>query len=765
MTMRITVLALVTLLILTAGTGRGQQKPSIELNGIVRDGSGAAVAGAEVTLNGDGFHATKTTDREGRFHFGPLPSATGTITVRSNTFAFVEQNWDPRVQGSKPIEITLAPKGLAERITVTATRTAQRVNDTASSVTVLSQDDLSSSGGLTLDDTLAQVPGFNLFRRNGSLTANPTALGVSLRGVGSSGASRALVISDGIPLTDPFGGWVYWDRVPSTSVDAVEVVKGGVSDLYGGNALGGVINVIPRRHRDSSLSFSTFYGNRVTPDASVTGSLRIGPWVALVSGEGFHTDGYVAVLAPLQGSVDKPVASEHFAAQFQLERLFGEHGRVLGSGSIFEDARKNGTPLQNNDNRLRQIAAGADWQSAKAGAFQLRMFGGPEYYDQTFSSIAASRNSETLTDIQRVPSYQAGLSTQWTRTAGTRQTLAAGFDGEQVRGASNELLFSSGSLSNAVGAGGRQRLWGLFGEDIIRVTARWLITGGARVDSWNNYDALSVTRPIANPAPLRVTNFDARNERAFSPRLSTLFRAKENLIFRASMYRAFRAPTLNELYRNFRQGNTQTLANSALTAEQLTGAEAGASYNTWHQKLSVRGTLFWSDISDPIANVTLSTTPTLTTAQRQNLGGTRSRGAEFDAEARLTNTLTLSGGLQYVDATVRSFPANTLLVGLLVPHVPRHNLNFQARYSRPHLFTAALQGNFAGSTFDNDQNTLLLRNYFQLNALASHPLGHGMDVFVAGENLTNQRYDVARTPVLSSGPPILFRAGFRLTLR
>ena len=236
-------------------------------------------------------------------------------------------------------------------------------------------------------------------------------------------------------------------------------------------------------------------------------------------------------------------------------------------------------------------------------------------------------------------------------------------------------------------------------------------------------------------------------------------------MFRASIYRAFRPPTLNELYRNFRQGNTETLANSALTAEQLTGAEAGASYSAWDERLSVRGTFFWSDISDPIANVTLSSTPTLITQQRQNLGETRSRGAELDAEAHVTSTVTLSGGLQYVDATVTSFPADAELVGLLVPHVPRHDVNLQARYSRPHRLTAALQGSYVGSAFDNDQNTLLLRHYFLLDALVSRPLGHGMDIFVAGENLLDQRYDVARTPYLTSGPPILFRAGFRITIR
>ncbi len=760
-----TALTLATLLIFAVSAGLSQVKPSFQVEGIVRDGTGAPLPDAEVTLSKGGFHTRQSTDREGRFHFIDLPIAAGTLTVRTDDFGPGQQSWDARTQGSRPVEITLAPKALTERVTVTATRTEQRVSDTASSVTVLSHQDLATSGALTLDDALGEIPGFMLYRRNGSLTANPTSLGVSLRGVGTSGASRALVISDGIPLADPFGGWVYWDRVPMTSVSAVEVVEGGVSDLYGGDALGGVINIIPRRARDSSLSLATFYGNEQTPDASLTAGLRRGPWLATVSSEGFSTNGYVAVLPPLQGRVDKPVASEHFDGQFKIERLFSEQGGVFAGGSIFEDSRKNGTPLQNNDTRLRQLDVGGDWQSPVAGAVTFRAYGGPEDYDQTFSSIAANRDSETLTDIQRVPSYQAGLSSQWTRTAGTHQTLAAGFDGQEVRGASNELMYSSGSISSAVGAGGRQRIWGLFGEDILRLNTRWLITGGARVDDWSNYDALSVKRPLATPGPLQVTHFNPRREQALSPRLSTLFRAKENLVFRASLYRAFRPPTLNELYRNFRQGNTLTLANNGLTAEQLTGAEAGASYSAWHERLSVRGTFFWSDISDPIANVTLSTTPSLITAQRRNLGETRSRGAELDAEARLSSTVTLSGGWQFVDATVTSFPANTQLIGLRVPHVPRHDLNFQARYSRPHLLTAALQGSFVGSAFDNDQNTLLLRRYFLLDALASRPLGRGMEIFVAGENFLDQRYDVARTPVLTSGPPFLFRAGFRMTIR
>src|ERR671929_131193 len=104
-----------------------------------------------------------------------------------------------------------------------------------------------STSAATLDDALRQVPGFTLFRRTGSRVANPTSQGVSLRGVGASGASRALVLADGIPLNDPFGGWVYWGRVPRASVERIEVLRGGASSLYGSSALGGVVNLITRR--------------------------------------------------------------------------------------------------------------------------------------------------------------------------------------------------------------------------------------------------------------------------------------------------------------------------------------------------------------------------------------------------------------------------------------------------------------------------------------------------------------------------------------
>lgn len=159
--------------------------------------------------------------------------------------------------------------------------------------------------------------------------------------------------------------------------------------------------------------------------------------------------------------------------------------------------------------------------------------------------------------------------------------------------------------------------------------------------------------------------------------------------------------------------------------------------------------------------MTLSVAPDLITRQRQNLGRTRSRGVEVVADQRLRNSITLSGSYEYTDATVTSFSANPALAGLWIPQVPHHQFTLQARYVKPFVLVG-VQGRYVGKQFDDDQNLLPLARFFVLDAIISHPLRPGVEVFVAGENLLNQQYQIGRTPVLTVGPPVLARAGLRL---
>jgi outer membrane receptor protein involved in Fe transport len=735
---------------------------STQVEGVVRDQAGAAVTDAEISLAVGAFSQTRTTDAEGRFIFDSVPRGSARLIARARGFALFEKNWP--IQDAAQIEVTLAPEGVSDQVTVTAARTVARVSDTAASVIVLAPEDLSATAALALDDALRQVPGFSLFRRSGSRTANPTSQGVSLRAVGASGASRALVLADGIPINDPFGGWVYWGRVPREAVSRVEVVRGGSSHLYGTDALGGVINFIPHSNASPLASIEASYGNQTTPNVSLFAGGRLGQLGAQLSAEAFSTDGYIIVDEDERGLVDTPAASDHMTLDVAVERLMSDRSRIFARGSYYGESRENGTPLQQNRTHIRQLALGGDWQSQSAGALTARVYASSQIFDQDFSAVAADRASELITRSQRVPAQQIGLAVQWSRPAGARHTLVAGLDAREVRGASDELAFVAGRLTSAVGAGGRERVLGVFGQDIVRITRRLFLTASARLDRWRNFDALSTTTPLTVASPSTVREFDDRTETAFSPRLSLLHKLTDNVSLTASGYRAFRAPTLNELYRSFRVGNVITLANDELRAERLTGGEAGASVAGWNRRVNVRGLFFWSEIARPIANVTLSFTPELITRQRQNLGRTRSRGVEVEAEAAITDTFKVSGGYLFADARVLEFPANTLLEGLWLPQVPRHQFTFQARYSNPRRITVGLQGRASGIQFDDDQNIFKLDRYFTLDGFVSRPIGRGVELFAAAENLFDHQYDIGRTPVRTVGPPLLARFGVRLRL-
>jgi outer membrane receptor protein involved in Fe transport len=120
--------------------------------------------------------------------------------------------------------------------------------------------------------------------------------------------------------------------------------------------------------------------------------------------------------------------------------------------------------------------------------------------------------------------------------------------------------------------------WGAYFEDIIRVTPSWLLTASGRLDHWQNFDAFAPPNPALAVGSVPLPD---RSETFFSPRLALLHKLTGNVSLTASGYRAFRAPTLNELYRGFRAGNVFTEFNPNLRAERLTGAEGGAIVTAW----------------------------------------------------------------------------------------------------------------------------------------------------------------------------------------
>jgi outer membrane receptor protein involved in Fe transport len=730
------------------------------IDGAVRDSSGAVIAGATVRLQSGALQAFTSTDDKGRFFFGDVAREAGTIEITATGFRSVRKSWNSDGNLAVHLEVVLQLASVNEQVVVSATRKELRPSDTPGSAILLSDVDLAATPALRIDDVLRQVPGFSLFRRSGSRTANASAQGVSLRGLGGSASSRALVLADGIPLLDPFGGWVYWDRVPRVAVSSVEVVRGGGSNLYGTSALGGVVQLLTRQPETPSFTLEGSYGNERTPDLSLWTGSRMRKWDYSIATEMFRTDGFILVPDSVRGSVDTPANSEDATVYAAIGRQLGQSGRTFLRGNFFTESRKNGTRIQTNDTQIGEGVAGLDKQFAGNDSLTVRLYGDVEAYNQSFSAVAPDRNSETLTDLQHVPEQVVGGGAQWTHVVGNSQTLIGGADLSEVIGASDEQLLTG--LNQRRYGGGRQRTFGFFGEDIFQ-HAKWTAIVAARVDDWSNFNGRLVVVPLSGP-PI-IATYPNRSEVAFSPKLSVLRSFNEQVSITVSVYRAFRAPTLNELYRTFRVGNVLTFNNAALKSERLTGAEAGVNVTAWDRRLSARGTFFWSDIVDPVANVTLSTTPTLITREKENLGRTRSRGVELDGTVRVNGDIQISAGYAYTAATVVSYPGNPggiNLAGLDVPQVPRNVFTWESRYWNPSRLLLSVGGRFVGRQFDDDQNQFPLERFYAMDIEVGRAVTRHLEISGAVENVLDQRYQVARTPVINLGPPILFRVGLRL---
>jgi len=740
------------------------------VEGTVRDASGAVIVNASIVLDSGSYQNTAKTDANGHFLFSSVPSTSGTLEIRREGFNTARQSWDAGAATSVSLEIVLQLASASEQVTVSAARTEVRLSETPGSTILLTNTDVAATPALRVDDVLRQVPGFSLFRRSDSRTANASNQGVSLRGLGGTAASRALVLEDGLPLVDAFGGWVYWDRVPRSSLANVEVFRGGASNLYGSDALGGVVQFITRQPQRPAFKLDTSYGNERTPDVSFWTGTRAGPWDLSLASEMFRTNGYIIVPTWQRGSVDTPANSEDATVDFTAGHQLAEKGRVFVRGSFYTEFRHNGTPVQTNDTRMGEGAVGLDQQFGSSDSLTLRAYGLVQGYDQRFSSVAANRNSESLTDLQYVPEQVLGGAAQWTHFLGKHQTLIAGLDLMEVMGASDEQLFTTGTHTRNNASGGRQRILGGFGEDLLRWN-NWTIILAGRFDDWNNFNASSICTPVsgtcaASPSML----FPSRSDLAFSPRLSVLRALSPNVSVTGSMYRAFRAPTLNELYRSFRLANVLTQNNPFLNAERLTGAEAGVNVTTLDRKLEVRGTFFWSDIVDPVQNVTVNPTSNPVLRRKENVGRIRSRGIELDGVLHVSRDIQISAGYDFTAATVVNYtvpPGEISLSGNRVAQVPRNVFTWEARYWNPRRVMVSVQGRFVGNQFDDDQNVYPLGRFYTMDLQVGRNLTRNVEVFAAAENILDERYNVANTPTATGslfniGPPTLYRVGLRL---
>lgn len=757
--------------------------------GIVKDTTGAAVSGASVVVQtASGVDQQTVTGPDGRFTFDKSPSGGGTLIVRAGGFGEATHP----ITGSSEIEIVLSPAALLETVIVTATRTEQRLGNVPASVSVLSSEEIKTSPAVVADDVLRQIPTFSLFRRTSSLAAQPTTQGVSLRGIGPSGQSRTLVLLDGVPFNDPFGGWIYWTRVPLISVDRIEVNEDTASSLYGNFAMGGVINIVTRRATRHTIEIKPQYGSRNSPKFDFFASNTWNKLGAVVEGSFLNTDGFRIVAERERGQIDNNANVKYRNVSVKLD--YTPTDRVNGFFRVahFAEDRVNGKVGEVNDTKWTATSGGVRIRMPDESDLHARVFVDNVKSHFNFLAVtnaATTRNVVRLATDQHVPTKGVGGMVQWTKALSSMNVLSAGFDWRWVDGDSQEQVFAAAlpaviqgvtqasTLSVQRVSGGTQRSLGAFVQDIVTPTSKLVLTLSARVDQWRNYDGHNLETTVATGLPTANNrpSIPERSDTVVSPRFAALYHVSNRVTGWAAVNSGFRAPTLTELYRQFSVGAVTTRPNDQLGPERLLGGEVGINVAP-AENLTVRATWFDNRLKDPVSNVTL----TATLAQKQNLGRTRVWGIQTDAEYRLGPAWRVSAAYLYDQAKVTDGGgANAALVGKYLAQVPKHRGAAQVAYSNPRFVNLALAVQFTGAQFNDDQNlnfipaaTLSdagydatnrvgLPGYASVDFMASRDLGRDIQIFVGAQNLFDQVYFVQTNPS-TIGTPRLVNGGVRV---
>lgn len=608
-----------------------------------------------------------------------------------------------------------AAEVLRQSVTVT-----ERVEvESPAVIDVISGSRIKEIPGVNMDDRLRQIPGFAMFRRTSSVAANPTTQGVNLRGMGSSGASRTLVLWDGIPLNSPFGGWIQWDRLAPDQMSEAEVSRGATTSVWGNQAMGGTINMFTRQPTPNTVTAGMLGGNK--GQAQFTGGYsnlfknNIGTSTYV---RGFQTDGYYLIPKQYRGTTDQPAGSDFVAGNTRVDYL-GATQRVFLRLDMLGEQRANGTAIQKNSTSAGQMvlswAKELDKDSLWASAYHAR-----EGYHQTFSSVADDRNSERLVNSQETASEATGLSGLWRHMEDTwNLSVGASYLNNQGKNIDHNPF----SGAQTVGAGSRNMAGAFFQVDRN--------IHGVRVFLGSRFDTLG-------------------NGRAFYSPSGGASYGKGIWRVRGSIYRSFRAPTLNELFRPFRVGNVLTTANPNLKPERLFAVEGGLDLTWERRRVSV--TYYRNDLRDVITNVTINANSNPILRQRQNLDSAVTHGIETSYNERFNSDWQVQASYLFA----HSYFAN----GYQVPQVPMHNFTAQVIYTHGRIMISPGVRAYS-MVWDNDINTFKLPAFGNMTLAASYRLRESLTATLGIDNVTNQQFLIGFPGIPQVGNPTMFRIGLQ----
>ena len=668
----------------------------------------------------------------------------------------------------------LTPTALPE-IVVTAARLPPAAADAAFSVVRIDEAVLSRSS--RLDEALRSVPAVSLFRRTSSAAANPTTQGISLRAIAPSGAGRTLVLLDGVPLNDPFGGWVIWSQATPESLESLDVIRGAGSGPYGAGALTGTITL---RERGKGGAVDVSASERGGLRAAGSASTRLGPLAVTLSGLREVSDGYVPVRGLAAGAADTPLDLDSRSASLRVDTALGQANLSVRAATWEEDRGSGLAGTRANASGHSLSATAAQVPSADGYGWRLQAWRIDSNLANSSASVSADRSTTTPANDQfKTPATGWGLNAALRRRmadfAGGRLEWELGADARFNEGETNELFSNptGAGFTRIRRAGGETAVAGAY-VDASWTAAEWLVAGGVRVDRWENTGGFRQENTLATGAVLLNESDPDRSGEVVSARLALRRDLGGGYAARAAAYSGFRPATLNELHRPFRVGNDITEANAALTPETLKGVETGVAFD----RKGVRwgASVFWNQIEDAIVNVTLGSGPATfpragfvpaggVLRQRQNAGTIDAWGVELTGAMDLSSAVSLNAAASWTDAEIDGGSSAAQLTGLRPAQAPEWSAVAGLDWRATDRLTLALAARYESRRFDDDLNSRVLDAAVTLDGRAEWAFTPNATLWVAADNLFDEDVEVSETGtgVAGYGPPRTLSVGLRLS--
>ena len=593
---------------------------------------------------------------------------------------------------------------------------------------VIDREQLVSVPSGRIEDALASVAGFQQFRRSDSRSANASAQGATLRALGGNATSRALVLLDGVPMSDPFFGYIPFSAIAPERLSQIRVTRGGGSGPFGAGALAGTIEMESAGiDQLDGFAGQALVNDRGETELSGSAGARLGSGFLVASGRWDRGKGFYTTPEADRVPLSARAAFDGWSAQIRGVAPVSDEIELQVRGLAYRDERTlrfkgADSSIEGQDASLRLVGRG-EWEFDALAYLQARNF---------TNVVVSSTRFVPVLDQRNTPATGLGGKLELRPPVGDAHVLRVGMDFRRAEGELFETAISafSGNVTARRNAGGTNTDLGLFLEDDWSL-GRLVLTLGARLDRWTIREGFYTERD-ASGGLLSTDSFADRAGWDASFRGGVLYRANDVVALRAAAYSGLRLPTLNELYRPFVVFPVVTQANAALENERLEGFEAGIEL-TPSPAVALSLTAFDNRVKNAVANVTIAEN----LRQRRNIDAIQSRGLEASVSATL-GAFSLDASAVWTDAEAKGSGFAAALDGNRPSQTPRFTGGATLSWTPADDWLLSATVRHVGAQFEDDLESNVLPAATTLDAFVQVPMTPSIAFVLRGENLTDE---------------------------